>query len=254
MNKRILIFIMVVAAIMLVNAKTILFIGDSITDGNWGSPKKYPCSSDERNQTDLNHIMGHGFAEMTAGYYMGNYPNDGYYFINRGISGETLPMIAERWDKDAMQYSPDVISLLYGANDIHNWLKTSPKSVEEFDFATYRHTVDSIIDVTRRKLPDCEIVLCSPFAAEVGKIADSGDFSLREEANVKMGEILAEIATHDTTGKTHYIDFNGLLGILQSEKGEMKYWMWDGIHPTTAMHNRMARYWIEQMDSILQNL
>lgn len=38
--------------------KKILFIGDSITDGAWGLSSK---PSSERNQTDMNHIYGHGF-------------------------------------------------------------------------------------------------------------------------------------------------------------------------------------------------
>ena len=250
MKKLTLIIVAISLFIFISQAKTILFIGDSITDGHWGSPQKYPCSSEERNLTDLNHILGHGFAEMTAGYYMGVYPTSDFYFINRGISGETLPMIAGRWDKDAMAHNPDIISLLFGANDIHNWLKLHPEKVEEFDFDGYRFTVDSLINVTRERFPDFQIVLCSPFAAEVGKIAQTGDFALRTEANRKMGEMLNDIANNNQ--EVYYVDFFSLLNKLQKENGEMSYWMWDGIHPTTAMHYRMSQEWIERMDSILR--
>ena len=254
MKKLTLIITLVCLAFLLSHAKTILFIGDSITDGNWGSPQKYPCSSEERNLWDQNHILGHGFAQMTAGYYMGNYPTAGYYFINRGISGETLPMIAERWEKDALVHNPDVISLLFGANDIHNWLKTSPSDISEFDFAGYRTTLDSLITVTRTLNPECKIVLCSPFAAEVGKIAESGDFDLRTRANKKMGDMLQEIADQDNTGNTFYVDFYELLNQLGKENRDMVYWMWDGIHPTTGMHYRMSQKWIENLDSTIKAL
>lgn len=148
----------------MLDGKTFLFIGDSITDGNWGSPNKYPCSTEERNLYDRNHLLGHGYAEMTAGYFMGEYPDSGFYFINRGICGETLGQIASRWQKDAIDHHPNVISLLCGTNDIHYWLEKNPTSIEEFDFVTYRTTLDSLLGVTKSSLPDSEILLCTPFA------------------------------------------------------------------------------------------
>lgn len=29
------------------------------------------------------------------------------------------------------------------------------------------------------------------------------------------------------------------------------YWVWDGIHPTTAAHYRMSRLWIDIMEPVL---
>ena len=78
--KRFIFIFCIITGFIFTNGKTILFIGDSITDGNWGSPSTYPCSSDQRNKTDLNHVLGHGFVEMTAGYFMGEYPDSNYYF------------------------------------------------------------------------------------------------------------------------------------------------------------------------------
>ena len=33
--------------------------------------------------------------------------------------------------------------------------------------------------------------------------------------------------------------------------GSPDYWVWDGIHPTTAAHYRMSRLWIDIMEPVL---
>ena len=46
--------------------RRVLFIGDSITDGAWGNANVWNATSDERNQTDMNHIYGHGYMMIAA--------------------------------------------------------------------------------------------------------------------------------------------------------------------------------------------
>lgn len=230
-------------------AKTILFIGDSITDGNWGSPTKYPCSSDEHNQSDLNHILGHGFVEMISGYFMGEFPDSNYFFINRGISGETLQQIASRWNRDAMAYKPDVISLLCGTNNVHYWLESNPSSVNEFDFLAYESTLDSLINETRENLPESSIFICTPFVANVGRIGEAPNYPLRQQAIDSIAAITREIVKRDGSGKVYLVDFHDLKETLLKENGNASYWIWDGIHPTTAMHHRMSQLWINSAKS-----
>ena len=229
-------------------SETFLFIGDSITDGNWGTPKGYPCSSEERNLFDKNHILGHGYVEMIAGYFMGEYPESDYHFLNRGISGETLYNISSRWDKDVIENKPDVVSLLCGTNDIHYWLESYPTTLEEYDFEQYRETLDSLINYTKKRLPECKIILCTPFVAEVGKIGESDHYELRKTAIDSIANINRNLAIHN---KDIYnlIDFNKLVTLITEETGHPEYWVWDGIHPTTALHYRMAKEWIDNYNS-----
>jgi lysophospholipase L1-like esterase len=37
-----------------------------------------------------------------------------------------------------------------------------------------------------------------------------------------------------------------------SEKAAAEYWMWDGVHPTVAGHELMAREWISQVEKRLK--
>lgn len=57
----------------------VLFIGDSITDGNWGNVCS-PKPSSERSLGDMNHIYGSGYMYLCASYYQGNYPEKSTIF------------------------------------------------------------------------------------------------------------------------------------------------------------------------------
>lgn len=50
------------------SGKRIVFIGDSITDGNWGCIYNYKRTSSERSHTDMNHIYGHSYVYIIASY------------------------------------------------------------------------------------------------------------------------------------------------------------------------------------------
>ena len=73
------------------NGLVILFQGDFITDGNRG-----------RRYSDLNHIMGHGYAFSVSNRLGCDFPERNLKFINRGISGNKVTDLAKRWKEDAL--------------------------------------------------------------------------------------------------------------------------------------------------------
>ena len=75
-----------------------LFIGDSITDGNWG----VKSNTSKRSYKDLNHIYGHGYVFLCASELMSQYPEKEFVFHNRGISGNTIVDMASRWQQDCL--------------------------------------------------------------------------------------------------------------------------------------------------------
>ncbi len=102
--------------------KRVVFIGDSITDGNWGNVYNYKKTSAERSQTDMNHIYGHSYVMLIASDIQSSRPRSGYSFFNRGFSGHKLCDLAARWQEDVLDLHPDILSVLVGTNDIHAWL------------------------------------------------------------------------------------------------------------------------------------
>ena len=91
--------------------RRVVFIGDSITDGNWGSPYSVKPTSAERSHTDMNHIYGHSYVMLIASDWQSRHPKSGYSFYNRGFSGHKLPDLAARWQEDVLDLHPDVLSV-----------------------------------------------------------------------------------------------------------------------------------------------
>ena len=89
-------------------SKLILFQGDSITDGN----------RIKTNEWDLNHQMGHGYAYIINAKLGTQYPEKGYSFLNKGISGNRIADLYGRWQEDTLRYQPDNLSILIGINDV----------------------------------------------------------------------------------------------------------------------------------------
>lgn len=119
--KRIGLFVIVFFCISLLlhaSGPRVLFIGDSITDGNWGNACGMPKPTAERSLWDMNHIYGSGYMYLCASHYQGDFPEKEYAFFNRGISGNTLRDLEKRWEEDVIGMKPDVLSVLVGTNDV----------------------------------------------------------------------------------------------------------------------------------------
>lgn len=223
----------------------VLFIGDSITDGNWGNSCGTAKPSSDRTLWDMNHIYGSGYMYLCATYYQGNYPEKEYEFFNRGISGNTLEDLEKRWEADALEIEPDVLSILVGTNDIHFCLHNDKK--EAFDFKAWEKRYRSLLDRSLQANPNLKIVLGAPFVANTGNMRKSTDFAERDSLVRQCAGIVKRIAEDY---KAIYLPYNVLFDEILRTTPTSKdgYWIWDGIHPTPAGHKRMADLWIEQVN------
>ena len=170
----------------------ILFIGDSITDGSWGSSDGGPMPSSARNHWDMNHIYGSGYMYLCASYYQSRYPDHGYRFFNRGISGNTLADLEQRWKEDVVDLNPDVLSILVGTNDIHYYIE-GDMSVP-FDTLAWERCYRSLLGRSLRMNPDLKIVLGTPFVAYTGTMKDKKNFALRDSLVHSLSRIVKRIA------------------------------------------------------------
>ncbi|WP_300154083.1 sialate O-acetylesterase [Bacteroides sp.] len=222
----------------------ILFIGDSITDGNWGAAGG-PKPSSQRNLWDMNHIYGSGYMYLCASHYQGNYPEKEYRFFNRGISGNTLSDLEKRWKEDAIEMHPDVLSVLIGTNDIHHYLRSGKK--EPFDFEAWERRYRVLLDSSLKANPKLKIVLAAPFVANTGTMRNSKNFAERDNMVRHCAAIVERIA-HDY--QAIYLPYHTMFDELLKNRptSQNTYWIWDGIHPTPAGHSRMADMWIERVD------
>jgi lysophospholipase L1-like esterase len=208
----------------------ILFQGDSITDGNRGR------------DTDPNHILGHGYAFSIASRLGADHPEKGYNFINRGISANKIIDLKARWKTDTLDLKPNVLSILIGVNDassvVVNWEPII--SVEEYE-AVYRE----LLELTKTQFPNILFVLCEPFILKVGNVKANWD--AYHDDVIRRQAVVAKLA----------LEYNAVFVGFQQvfdkacEKAPADYWLWDGVHPTVAGHELLAREWIKSVESII---
>lgn len=206
-------------------AITFLFQGDSITDGN------------RTRNNDWNHVMGHGYQYIIASKLWYDFPKKNFHFFNRGISGNKVTDLTARWQKDALDIKPDVLSILIGINDTSTFIYGN----KDFSAEQYESGYRSLLQQTKQQLPNVQLVLCEPFILSVGKLKDKWDDYSREVA--KRQEIVKRLSEEHSAV---FVGFqNAFNKALSKAPGE--YWIWDGIHPMPAGHELMAREWIKQV-------
>ncbi|MFD1179337.1 SGNH/GDSL hydrolase family protein [Paenibacillus puldeungensis] len=208
--------------------KIILFQGDSITDGNRGRDE------------DPNHIIGHSYAFIITGKLGVELAEQMPLFINRGISGNRVSDLYARWNEDAISLQPDVISILAGVNDAWGIFFNDPRGATDRFERAYRH----LLTETKEVLPQTKLILCEPFTLKVGAPAEKWDNW--KELITNYQRIVRELSEQ----------FDTLFVPLQeafdhaAEIAEPSYWIWDGVHPTTAGHELIAREWLKVAEGL----
>lgn len=212
-----------------------LFIGDSITDGGWGRSGGKMMPTEERNLKDLNHIYGHSYMMLCAARIQSDYPEQETQFFNRGISGNTLRDLQERWKADCLDLNPDMVTLLVGTNDVDLYLSgKAPLDMKKWE-SDYRQLLDQL----RTANPDVKIILGTPFVAQVGRIGSKDNYQQRKALIAECAAVVRHIASdYNAT----LLDFEKLFNGLTEHNAS--YWIWDGIHPTAAGHQKMADLWL----------
>jgi lysophospholipase L1-like esterase len=207
---------------------TILFQGDSITDGNRGRT------------SDPNHIMGHGYAFSIASRLGADYPERNLKFINKGISGNTVLDLTKRWQQDTLDLKPDVLSILVGVNDVFFRLKNNDTSQSNFE-----QEYKTLLDQTRTASPNVLLVLGEPFVLPVGMVKEN------------LNRWTSEIEPRQQIVRKLAADYNAVFVGYQEiftkacERAPADYWIWDGIHPTVPCHELMAKAWIASVSKRL---
>jgi len=205
---------------MIKTNELILFQGDSITNA-FRKPEEI-CNA---------YQMGAGFAMIVAAQILSLRPHDGLRFANRGVSGEGIKGLWRRWQEDALDLKPDLISILVGVNDSRVTLETPLTSLEEYE-QSYRE----LLRHTRAVLPNVRFVLSEPFALRVGDVRPD-----RMPDIVARGKIVRSLAS----------EFGAVLVPLQSvfsdalHQAPADYWSFDGIHPNAQGHWIIAEAWIK---------
>ena len=226
---------------------TILFQGDSITDGGRGKTM------------DGNHVLGHGYQYIVAAKLSIDYCESQFKFINKGVSGEAIDNIYARLQRDVIAYRPDIVSFLAGINDIERSVN-QPYGVAT---ARYIEIYDQMIDELRDALPEVKVVVCEPFYLD----ADNYDapyvntpYAMCEEyfqpqnfpkneqiISMKKRELsLMQLQLRELAGRKHciYVPLQEEFD-KYAQKVPAESLIWDNVHPTVAGQELITRKWLE---------
>lgn len=204
----------------------ILFQGDSITDA--GRSRKQEETNAPNNQAG----MGHGYAWLTAAGLLVDRPKDELKTFNRGISGNKVYQLAERWDADCLALKPDVLSILVGVNDFWHTLDFGYNGTLE----VYERDYLALMERTKKALPKVKIVVCEPFALRCGAVKDKWfpEFDNYRAAARRVAE----------KHRAVFVPFQSMFDEA-IKYASPAYWAKDGVHPSDAGAALMAQYWLK---------
>ncbi len=205
---------------------TLLFQGDSITDMKWG-----------RNQNDRNHYLGHSYVYLIASRLHTDMPAAKLNFLNRGISGNTVADLKARWQTDALDLKPDVLSILIGVNDVGRAVRSN----RDVDLDAFAADYRSLLNRSRQANPELKIVLLEPFVLPVTRV------KARWEAwRGRIDELRAIVAKLAAEYRTVLLKTQDVFDAA-AKRAEPAHWIWDGVHPLPQGHELIARNWIESV-------
>ena len=207
--------------IKLKKGSVVLFQGDSITDAGRDKKNAEPNSAK---------ALGRGYAAMLAGSLLGEYADLQLKVYNRGISGNKIPDLARRWQKDTIDLKPDVLSILIGVNDL--WHQFAFGNKYKATVQDYENGYRELIEKTQKEVPGVQIVICEAFTTR-----ESDDFKPLKQYAAACKKLAAEF-------NLAFVPFDSLFDDA-TKAAPAKFWLGDGIHPSVPGHALMADAWRE---------
>ena len=158
------------------DGQTFLAIGDSITDAG----RRFEAAP-----------YGTGYVSLLVETIAARWPAADIRFINKGIGGNRVTNLRDRWQDDVMRHRPDWLSIMIGINDLHSFLGGAPDAV---DPALFREQYDSVLEETVNGFSP-NIVLLEPFYMST----DTNGKSFRSRVLELIPEYIKVV--HDMAGK-----------------------------------------------------
>lgn len=203
---------------------TILFIGDSITD-------------EGRDRSDSKDL-GKGYPLLVASHLWNQYPSYDLNILNRGIGGDEVFNLKERWEKDCLNYNPDIVSILVGVNDVW-WHIDDEEKLDEAALLKFEEDYRWLLKTLAHRT-DARVVIMEPYVLPYPK----DRMAWRKHIDPRI-QIIRRLANdyHAT-----FVPLDGILNAKGIMNGFETYTGDDGVHPTVAGHAVIAEAWIQYVD------
>jgi lysophospholipase L1-like esterase len=200
----------------------ILFQGDSITDAGRAREQTSIANSQP--------ALGNGYAWLAASQLLVDRPDDKLTIFNRGISGNKVFQLAERWQTDALNLKPDVLSILIGVNDVWHKLNGQYDGTVE----VYEKDYHALVKRTKEALPEVKLVICEPFVLRCGAV-NSTWFPEFDDYRAAAKRVADE-------ARAVFVPFQEMFD-RAAKLAPPERWAKDGVHPTPDGAALMAHTW-----------
>jgi len=207
-------------SIRLAKDDRLLFQGDSITD--WGR-------SHSETKANTSGALGNGYTLVAGTNILMNHPDKNLQLYNKGISGNKVFQLADRWDADCLALKPTVLSILVGVNDLFHAIREGYTGTIE----TYRTDYKKLLDRTKQALPDVKLIIGEPFLTK-------GIRPETENWYPRFAEFQAAAKEMADSYDAVFIPYQKLFD-KALDAAPAKYWSLDGIHPSVAGCGLMAK-------------
>jgi lysophospholipase L1-like esterase len=206
---------------------TILFQGDSITDVQ---------RNRDDHEANSQPALGNGYAWLAAAQLLIDRPGDGLKFYNRGLSGDKVYQLADRWEHDCLALKPTLLSILIGVNDYWAIAKHGYKGTLE----KYENDYRALLKRTKDALPQVRLVICEPFTLECGNV-DKSWFPAFDGYRAAAKKVAEEEGALFVPFQSM---FDAAVKIAPPER-----WAADGVHPTSDGAALMAHWWLKAVSA-----
>lgn len=205
--------------VQLQHKNTLLFIGDSITDAG------------RREYFGAN--LGQGYVNMVASQLFRQYIPLQLNIINKGVGGDRLSDLIQRWDIDCLNLKPDVVSIQIGINDIWHRLSANLPLTDTI-IQQFKDNYTFLLKSLKER--DIQIVLMEPYVLPYPE-----DRNEWRPYVAKMSKIIQELAE----------EYDATLVQLDKELNQAGENLCyeaitgvDGVHPTSLGHAFIADCWL----------
>lgn len=196
--------------------RTLLFIGDSITD----------CGRREDPQE-----LGHGYVRLLAEHFAAHEPTA--TVINRGIGGDKVADLEARFGTDCLDHAPHMVTIYVGVNDAwHRFTRGEHISDESFEQG-YRHLLEQLAAT----VPGAPVLMIVPFVADI----DGQAAQIHSDLDGKVAIIRSLAQEHGH----RIVDLEQMLAMALAAGHTAHSIAEDGVHPTPPGHRLIADAWLD---------
>ena len=196
--------------------RTLLFIGDSITDcGRREDPEE----------------LGHGYVRLLAEHFAAHEPTA--TLINRGISGNKVADLEARFTVDCLDHAPDLVTIYVGVNDAwHRFTRGEHVTDDSFE-----QGCRNLLEQLSARVPDAPVMMIVPFVADI----DEQAARVHSDLDGKVAIIRRLAAEHGH----RIVDLEQVLATAYEAGHTPATLAEDGVHPTPAGHRLIADAWLD---------